>query len=258
MLVVVIGAAMVIIIIINWMSLFMFGMIVPSTPVTTHQPVIRTVTPQQTGAAPLTVAQQLALIDQQLAESETASFSYTVPRTIEWHDTATIELLINALLPPAELARQITEDGEIVTGTIEIVPLMKAELVPQDDGLSIGALDSDPTQIISASQTAKWTWFVKAEEAGAHQLTIVIYRLIKFDGRDQWIEVETYKATIDVEVTLSSWLESLDWKWIAGFVLTFIGSIVGVLTYLNNRAKKTVEEKPKEDKAPKKGKKGKQ
>jgi hypothetical protein len=63
---------------------------------------------------------------------------------------------------------------------------------------------------------------------------MVIYQLVKYNGRDFWYEVETYTANIVVEVTQLDKVKSLDRKWIAGFILLFVGSVLGVLNYLNN------------------------
>jgi hypothetical protein len=69
-------------------------------------------------------------------------------------------------------------------------------------------------------------------------LEMVIYQLVKYNGRDFWYEVETYTANIVVEVTQLDKVKSLDRKWIAGFILLFVGSVLGVLNYLNNSKKK--------------------
>ena len=87
-------------------------------------------------------------------------------------------------------------------------------------------------------------------------MTLVIYRLVKYEGQDYWREVEAYKADIDVKVTFIQRVQSFDWKWIAGFILALVGSVLGVLTWLNNRNKESkVVEKPKEDKSVKNVKK---
>ena len=210
-------------------------------------------------AEPLSVEQQLAQIDQTLKQSLKASIAYNAPEKMRLDGSTTIELLLNPAISPEVLATQVTESGQVSKGSIEITPRMKAVLKAQEqDAFDIQPLHDNPEQIISGTDTTKWSWFVTAKKAGLHRLTIIVYRLVKFDGQDYWREVETYKADIDVKVTLAQMAQSLDWKWIAGFLLTLIGSILGVLTWRNNRNKELQkEEETKGDKLAKSSKKGK-
>ncbi len=229
----------------------------------TFTPAIDTLTPFNTGntltpivTEPLSVEQQLAQIDQSLKQSLTASIAYNAPAIMRLDDSTTIELLLNPAIPPEVLATQVTESGQVEKASVEITPRMKAVLKAQEqDAFDIQPLHDNPEQIISGTSTTKWSWFVTAKKAGLHRLTIVIYRLVKYDGQDYWREVESYKADIDVKVPFGQRVQTLDWKWIAGFILALIGSVLGVLTWLNNRNKGSKVEKPKEDKPVKKARK---
>jgi hypothetical protein len=46
--------------------------------------------------------------------------------------------------------------------------------------------------------------------------------MIKYDGQEYWREVESYRADIEVEVTLGQRLLQLDWKWLLGIILSAI------------------------------------
>ena len=138
-------------------------------------------------------------------------------------ETVTVELLLNPSLSLEQLGEQITEGGEVVTSTIEVTPRMKAELKAQDrDAFDIQPLHDNPEQLVSATQTTQWHWWVTAKKGGLQHLTLVVYRLIKFEGQDYWREVETYRATINVKVTIGQRLLQLDWKWILGILLSAI------------------------------------
>ena len=54
---------------------------------------------------------------------------------------------------------------------------------------------------------------------GAH-LTLVVYQLLQVNGQEEWREVDTYTAAIDVNVTLNQKIASWDWKWIIGLLFT--------------------------------------
>jgi hypothetical protein len=225
------------------------------SPQLTTTPPINTNTPSIT--EPLSVEQQLAQIDQALKQSLTASIAYNAPSTMKLDEAVTVELLLNPTISPEALATQVSETGQVVKASIEITPRMKAVLKAQEqDAFDIQPLHDSPEQIISGTDTTKWSWFVTAKKAGLHRLTLVVYRLVKFDGQDYWREVETYKADIDVKVTFGQWVKALDWKWIAGFILTLIGSILGVFTWRNNHNKELQkEEETKGDKHAKSSKK---
>lgn len=199
--------------------------------------VLPTPTPYWTGTAPLTVAQQLDQIDLALKDSLSSSIAYNVPDSIKLDETATIELLLNPSLTPDALATQVVESGQVVTSSIDITPRMKAELITQDDGLVVKPLEENPEQLISGTDTTKWTWFVTAKKSGSHKLTLVIYRLINYEGKGYWREVESYKASIEVKVTLGQRILMLDWKWITGILITLL-IIPAFWRWMDNKKKK--------------------
>ena len=176
-------------------------------------------------------------IDQALKESLAGSIAYNVPRAMKLNETATIELLLNPSLTPSALATQITEGGEVIIASIQITPRMKAVLLPQGDAFFIQPMHDSPEQLISSTETTKWSWDVTAKQGGTQRLTLVIYRLITVDGNNSWRLVESYRSDIDVEVTLAQRILMLDWKWIAGVVITLIG-IPALWRYIDSRSKR--------------------
>ena len=166
---------------------------------------------------------QFAQIDEALRQGLEASLAYNAPESMRMDETVTVELLLNPSVSPEQLGEQITESGEVVTGRIEVTPRMKAELKAQDqEAFDIQPLHDDPVQLVSATQTTQWHWWVTAKKGGLQHLTLVVYRMVKFEGQDYWREVETYRTTIDVRVTLGQRLLQLDWKWILGILLSAI------------------------------------
>jgi hypothetical protein len=176
--------------------------------------------PSSLASSQLPVQDQLTLIDQALSQSMRSSFAYNSPSRMNLGDTATIELLINPSTSTEQLGKQITESGTVNTGTLDITPSMKAELIAQNpDAFVIRPIPEDPIQLISSTNTTNWEWFVTAKKGGPQALDLIIYRLVQYQGQGYWREVEAYKANINVNVTLAQHIESVDWKWIGGILI---------------------------------------
>jgi TIR domain len=169
------------------------------------------------------VEEQLEKIDQVLSQSVQSSIAYNVPEAVMLDDTVSIELLLNPSVTPTQLAGQITENGEVVTALIEITPMMRAELIPQTEAaLTVRPVHAEAVQVVSNLNTTRWAWLVTGKESGAQKLSLVIYRLIKFEGQDYWREVKSYQAEINVEVTFVQRLQSLGWAGAAGSLIAIL------------------------------------
>lgn len=204
--------------------------------------VTATVLAQQIGDNPVEI--QLKAIDQALATSITSSIAYNAPQAMKLNETVTIELLLNPSVEPSTLATQITQEGQATTASIQVTPRMRAVLIPVPEGtFVIQPLHEDPEQFISSTETTKWSWDVTGKEAGTYTLTLVIYRLLTVDGIEDWRLVESYRSSIDVEVTLTQRLLLLDWKWIIGIIVTAV-LIPGFWRWVDQR-KKQAEQTPK-------------
>lgn len=165
---------------------------------------------------PLSVEEQLARIDALLKQSAKASIAYNAPAEMQLNETVTIELLLNPSLSEEQLKEQVTEPGTVQTSAdVEITPQMKAELIPADpEAFTVTPLHDDPIQVISGTDTTKWSWYLTAKKDGNQKLSIVIYRLLKYENKEDWRVVETYKADIHIKVTLLTRIRSLEGKWI--------------------------------------------
>jgi len=217
-------------------------------------------TPPASATAPVSITaiepltHDFTQIDQALKASLTGSIAYNTPQAMKLNETATIELLLNPAVEPAVLATQITEAGEVVTASVEVTPRMKAVLIPQvQDAFFIQPLHDNAEQLISTTETTKWSWDVTAKMGGVHRLTLVVYRLITVDGNDNWRVVESYRSDIDVEVSMIQRFLMLDWKWIAGILVTAL-LIPAFWRWIDQR-RKPIEPASKPKRAPKQQKK---
>ena len=179
-------------------------------------------TPSPT-SIPGTLVSEMEEIDRAMKESLRGSLAYNTPDKMQLGETVAVELLISPAVPADELGEQIEESGEVVVSTIEVTPRMKVELKTADkDAFLIEPLHDSPEQLLNTMEPTKWTWWVTAEKGGIQTLTVVAYRMIKYDGQEYWREVESYRADIEVEITLGQRLLNLDWKWLLGIILSAI------------------------------------
>jgi hypothetical protein len=204
-------------------------------------------------------------IDKQFDNLSKANLAFNKPEQMKKDETASVELILSQSLSESVLATQVVERGNFVTSTaesnvlispngetvtvttsqIEITPRMKAVLLSQDpEAFTVTEMHDNAEQVVSSVETTAWRWSVTAKKEGSQTLELVIYQLVKYDGKEFWHEVETYEANIVVEVTLGDRVKSLDWYWIAGFIVTLVGAVLGVLKWLDERKKKAAESKP--------------
>ena len=156
------------------------GQFIPASP-----------TPQASATVPVSmtdtgpIAPDFTQIDEALKAALTGSIAYNAPQAMKLNEIATIELLLSPTLEPGVLATQITQPGEVVTASVEITPRMKAVLLPQSqEAFFIQPMHDNAEQLISTTETTKWSWDVTAKMGGVHRLTLVVYRLITVDGSD--------------------------------------------------------------------------
>lgn len=184
--------------------------------------VIHSAQPPQTPTAQVgdAVAQELAKIDNALRETLSTSVAYLAPpAAMSLDQTVTVELLLNPAVEPSTPEGQVNEPGQVVTSTIEVTPRTKAELFSQDgEAFVIQPLHDSPEQFISPTEATRWDWDVTAKKGGRQRLTLVIYRLVTVDGKENWRQVEVYRSEVQVRISLLQRMAQ-EWKWIAGFVV---------------------------------------
>ena len=213
-------------------------------------PIPASPTPPVSMTAIVPVAPDFTEIDEALKAALTGSIAYNAPQAMKLKETTTIELLLNPTLEPGVLATQITQPGEVLTASVEITPRMKVVLLPQlQDAFFIQPLHDNAEQLISTTETTKWSWDVTAKMGGVHRITLVVYRLITVDGNDNWRVVESYRSDIDVEVSMIQRFLMLDWKWMAGILVTAL-FIPAFWRWMDQR-RKPIQPAPKPKRAPK-------
>jgi hypothetical protein len=178
--------------------------------------------PPATAGPQSDIFSQLNQIDVALRQQIRGSIAYNKPESMTLGQTATIELLLSPSLSKEQLGTQVTENGAVQIATIEITPRMKAVLLsPLEEAFIIQPIHEE-VQLISASETTQWAWFVTAKKSGTQRLVLVLYRLVKYEGQDYWREVETYKADIKISIPFAQRVLSMDWKWIISILVALL------------------------------------
>lgn len=236
----------------------------PTTPkLPTRTPIVKiTDTEEPTSKPDPTQTLQAAFeeIDRQFNNLTAGNIAFNKPERMMVGDVTVIELILSPSLSQSALATQLVDQGGFVTSTadakllispsgntvkvetgqIEITPRIKAVLLPQDsEAFIVEDMHDDPEQVVSTVETTTWRWSVAAKKQGSQTLELVIYQLVKYDGKEFWHEVETYKADIFVEVTTADQGESiLSIISSIGAVVTVIAAILGILKWFEDRKKK--------------------
>lgn len=185
---------------------------------------------------PTRLQSELQAIDSVINQTIAANIAYNVPASMQMDDTAAIQLLLSPALSAPELKQQITESGIVTTGSLNITPRMKAELKAADrDAFVVRSVHADAEQVISSKEATEWEWLLQAKKEGVQPLTLTLYRLVEYDGKEYWRQ-KSYENTIEVTVTLSRRLQQFDWKWLFGIILPAL-LIPAIWRWIDSRQK---------------------
>jgi len=199
-----------------------------------------------------------------LSQLPQANFVYTAPSEIGLDEDFVIVLKLSPSASAKEMTAQIVEEGGLIPNTadpqsfmspagaavtmranvVEITPYMQAVLTPGDrQAFEIQPLHVSAIQKTDPLGVSNWQWLITARKGGPQRLLLVIYRQVNSNDEEHWHMIQTYKADIKVNVTFRKWLSSLDWKWIAGVLVTAL--LVPGFWRWYDRPKKDSEPQPK-------------
>jgi len=179
------------------------------------------------GESPLTE------VDRLLQQSMIGSLAYNAPNEMKLDETLPIELVISPSLSVDELKKQVNAPGTVVTSSdVKITDQMEAKIFsPDPNAFTIQALQ-EPRQLISELETTKWTWYVTANKSGKQKLSVVVYRVVEYQGEKLSRVVKEYESDIDVKVTPQSQSASL---WAIGLGILLLGGIIAAWFWYGNR-----------------------
>lgn len=199
-----------------------------------------TISPQITPNPTQILGEAFEALDSQFRNLPEGNIAFNKPGSMKKDSTTVIELVLSFSDTQENLATQIIERGDLATSTaepgvlidssgevvsvetssVEITPRMKAVLISRaPDAFVISEMHDSAEQVVLPDNMTAWRWSITAKKEGSQTLELILYQLIKYDGKEFWHEVETYKADIVVEVTLAGQIKAIDWKWLAGAIL---------------------------------------
>ena len=224
-------------------SVTLVNLAVPATQVLMTIPAA-TATPEGT-QAPISATGQpggddYAAEEDALKNLPKASFQYLVPLSLKLNESFLVELDMSRSLSGSELSTQIVtasalststaEAGTLVApegpevrlggGQVEVTPFMQAKLFSETPGaFDIQPLHDNPIQYVDSMGTVKWQWVIHARKDGIQNLIFVIYQQAKTNDEAHWHTLEIEKRVVQVNVTFTQRLGSLDWGWIGGILI---------------------------------------
>lgn len=187
-----------------FLALGLWGCAAPTTP--------STVQPTQSTS-------EFSQVDQLIENASQGNIAYNTPSSMALDETQTIQLLVSPSLSVEELEKQVqatSASSQVEGAQIKISPRMRAELeVGDPDSFVIQPLHENPEQLVSNVEPTEWKWLIQAKKEGRHVLTLTVYRLVEYQGKEYW-RAKSYQKDIHVNVTLPALVRRFDWKWLIG------------------------------------------
>lgn len=144
-------------------------------------------------------------IDRFLDSLETANLAFNSPATMNLDRTAVVQLVVGPGRTEEDLARLITEAGEVQSASVRIADDMEAKLTS-------GAFRITPItpalQSVSRREPTEWKWEVQPLQPGPQRLHLTLTAVFLVDGRERQ-RATTFERIIEVGVAGPSWSRRL-------------------------------------------------
>jgi hypothetical protein len=161
----------------------------------------------------------LAAIDQLLEAMEFGNVAFNAPRSMNFQDTAVIQLVLGLATPTDELKQMIEAAGEKEGARIRVSDRMEARLTGPN--FAITAITPE-IQAVSRTDITEWKWEVKPIIDGHQRLHLTLSALLSVDGASTPRAIRTFDEIIEVEVAWHQRVGSFfaqNWQWLWAAVL---------------------------------------
>jgi hypothetical protein len=193
----------------------------PSAPKPPFRNFPGAVSPGPPAAPPIAASpgDAIAALDRVLEGLAMANIAFNTPESINFEQTAIIELVLSLGMPIEELKEVVVAEGAKEGASIRVSERMETRLTGPN--FAITAITPE-VQGISGVEITQWKWEVKPTQAGSQRLHLTLSALFDVDGTRTSRVIRTFDKEIAIKVTWQqkSWtfLKSY-WQWLWAAVL---------------------------------------
>ena len=182
---------------------------------------------------------RLSAVDRILEQLKFGNIVFNAPKTMNFRDTAVIQLVLGLKAPIDELKRMIEATGEKEGAHIRVSDRMEARL--SGPNFAITAITPE-IQAVSQSDITEWKWEVKPSSDGRHYLHLTLSAILSVEGASTPRVIRTFDKVIEVEVAWHQrvgYLLEKNWQWMWAAILV---PVAGWLWKKNKKSKSEVSE----------------
>ena len=169
--------------------------------------------------------ESFARVDEEIRGLPSGQVAFNVPSTMRRHDTASIELLLDAHKTVDQLKQLLGDGGSRAGSQIKISDQMEAQLT----GAKFQVTANQPDiQAVGSGNTVRWTWDVVPAESGKLSLHLTLSALIDVGQSRSPMVVRTFDRNIDVRVTTGERVADFlgeHWEWLASTLVIPVGAV---------------------------------
>lgn len=189
------------------------------TPTTTT----RTISPPPPRRLPGPHGPVWASIESVASSLRMGSIAFNTPETLGRGETVVLELLLSPDQSVKQLKARITEAGSRQGARVQISDYMKAELT--GGSFAIDRIGNE-RQLVLPSRTTRWAWEITPTRTGVLHLHLTLTAVLRVDGEDRELDIQTFNRTLTVRVALSVRMKDFvrdNWRWLWTSILAPVG-----------------------------------
>lgn len=150
----------------------------------------------------------------------TASLAFNVPESANIKDEFTVQLLVNQVLTPKELSKELRPSNRTVETKIKVSKILVAKIT--GPGFDITPVTPEE-QALAGRESTEWLWRLKAKTPGEHTINVSVVAVVEVDGKkmaERHIKTFDHQITITIKTgqAIEDWLKKY-WQWLVSTLL---------------------------------------